>query len=303
MALTELVAESGIPTVAHHHDFSWERTRFIENCVSDILQWAYPPVAPNLHHVVINSQAREELARRRGLHATLIPNVMDFATDPTGIDEYNRNLRAQIGIAPEELFVLQPTRVIPRKGIEHAIDLVAALGERLQHGVALVISHSSGDEGEDYKEHLERYARRLGVRLLFADHRIGDSRQTLSDGSLRLSLGDAYTHADLVTYPSSVEGFGNAFLEAIYYKRPLVVSPYPVYQRDIRPLGFDVLELEQFLTPALVEQVVALLGDERRRKRMIETNYRLASRHFSYELLAEKLRSVLRQLADAATTP
>ena len=27
IALTELIAESGIPTIAHHHDFYWERTQ------------------------------------------------------------------------------------------------------------------------------------------------------------------------------------------------------------------------------------------------------------------------------------
>ena len=40
-------------------------------------------------------------------------------------------------------------------------------------------------------------------------------------------LGDP--HADLVTYPSTFEGFGNAFLEAIYYCRPIVVNTYSIY--------------------------------------------------------------------------
>ena len=31
LALTEFVAETGFPTIAHHHDFFWERKRFLVN--------------------------------------------------------------------------------------------------------------------------------------------------------------------------------------------------------------------------------------------------------------------------------
>jgi mannosylglucosylglycerate synthase len=38
IALTELIAETNIPTIAHHHDFFWERKRFLTNCVWDYLK-------------------------------------------------------------------------------------------------------------------------------------------------------------------------------------------------------------------------------------------------------------------------
>ena len=31
IALTEIIAETQIPTIAHHHDFYWERPRFSVN--------------------------------------------------------------------------------------------------------------------------------------------------------------------------------------------------------------------------------------------------------------------------------
>ena len=62
LALTEVIAETLIPTVAHHHDFYWERTRFSVNAVGDYLRMAFPPSLPNIQHVVINSAAQEELA-------------------------------------------------------------------------------------------------------------------------------------------------------------------------------------------------------------------------------------------------
>lgn len=84
LALCELIAESGIPTIAHHHDFFWERTRFMVNCVWDYLNQAFPPNLPFIRHVVINSSAAHQLAHRTGIASVLIGNVMDFFRESTG---------------------------------------------------------------------------------------------------------------------------------------------------------------------------------------------------------------------------
>ncbi len=80
--------------------------------------------------VVINSSAQNQLALRRGIGATLIPNVMNFEKPPAPPDAYAADVRSALGVAEDELFVLQPTRVVQRKGIEHAIELVARLGRK-----------------------------------------------------------------------------------------------------------------------------------------------------------------------------
>ena len=36
LAATEVIAETSIPTIAHHHDFTWERERFALNAAGDI---------------------------------------------------------------------------------------------------------------------------------------------------------------------------------------------------------------------------------------------------------------------------
>ena len=89
---------------------------------------------------------------------------------------------------------------------------------------------------------------RFGCRLipakqLLADI-IGDTRGRTADGRKIYSLQDIYPHADLVTYPSIVEGFGNAFLEAIYFRKPILVNNYSIYSFDIKPKGFDVIEMD-----------------------------------------------------------
>ncbi len=238
LALTEIIAETRIPTIAHHHDFTWERKPLIVNTVGDYISMAFPPNLPSIQHVVINSEAMHQLARRTGVSAIIVPNVMDFDNPPPDTDDYASDVRQALGLADDELFILQPTRVVQRKGIEQAIELVSRLEEKAR----LVISHASGDDGDEYQRRISEYADLLGVNLLFADHIFDDQRSTGDDGRKIYSLWDAYPHADLVTYPSMIEGFGNAFLEAIYYKRPIVVNNYAIYATDIRPKGFKVVE-------------------------------------------------------------
>ena len=82
LAIAEVVAETGIPVIAHHHDFSWERQRFAVNSVGDYLAAAFPPSLPSVRHVVINSVQAQQLATRTGLNSQVIPNVMDFDRPP-----------------------------------------------------------------------------------------------------------------------------------------------------------------------------------------------------------------------------
>jgi len=65
-----------------------------------------------------------------------------------------------------------------------------------------------------------------------------------------------------VTYPSFYEGFGNAFLEAVYFRKPVVVNTYAVYARDINPLEFKTVEMSQLITNQVVEQTRQALSDK-----------------------------------------
>lgn len=292
MALTEVIAETGLHVIAHHHDFFWERKRFLVNCIWDILNSCYPPHLPSVRHVVINSSQANQLALRTGISSTIIPNVMDFENPPPEVDEYAATVRADLGIEDDELLVLQPTRVVQRKGIEHAIELVA----RLKRKAVLVISHASGDEGYQYQHRVREYAALLGTRTIFVSDQIGDERGTTEDGRKIYRLEDVYPHADLVTYPSLQEGFGNAFLEAIYFRKPLLVNNYSIYSHDIKPLGFDVIEMDNFISNETIRVTNDVLENPQRVADMVEHNYELALRYFSYRVLESKLWYIVQSM-------
>lgn len=290
LALAEFMIESEIPTIAHHHDFYWERQRYYSFAALDYLRWAFPPLYPSIQHVVINSLAGQELGRRTGASWTLVPNVLDFKSLPTEVDEYTRDLKRDIGLDEDSVLILQPTRIVPRKGIEAAIELVKRLNLPKS---SLVISHEAGDEGYAYQQRIEEYARFLEVDLRIIADRVGDERGRDSEGRKIYSLWDIYPHADLVTYPSIYEGFGNAFVEAIYFKKPIVVNEYSIFEADIEPAGYDVIAFSEFLTEDTVSQVRQVLEDPDRLAEMVETNYMLGWRYLSYEALEEKLEQLL----------
>ncbi len=288
LALTEYIAETGMMTIAHHHDLFWERKRFLVNCVWDYLNMAFPPHLPPIRHVVINSSAANQLSLRTGISSMLVPNVMDFDNPPGAPDPYGDDVRDSLGILPDEWFFLQPTRVVPRKGIEHAIELARRIGAKAR----LVVSHASGDEGYDYEIYLHEYAQLMGVQVNFVSDIIKDKRG-MTAGHKIYTLTDIYPKSNLVTYPSDIEGFGNAFLEAVYFKRPIVVNNYSIFNIDIKPKGFEVIEFDGIITDKVVKQTLAVLEDADLAKKMCVHNYDLARRHYSYSMLERHLRTLI----------
>lgn len=288
IAVTEFLAETQMPAIAHQHDFYWERTRFSVGSVKDYLDMAFPPSLPHLHHIGINQAAIEQVSLRKGVTATLMPNVFDFDNPPPEThDPYTADIRDEIGIGQDDVLILQPTRIVPRKGIEHAIKLVGMLKD---DRYKLVISHDAGDEGHDYKHRLELMAEQEGVDLRFFAARIGEVRQVDHAGKKIYTLWDLYRHADLMTYPSTYEGFGNALLEAIYFRVPVVINRYSIYVQDIEPKGFKLLEMDGFITPGLVEKVRRVIEDAEYRDSIVNHNYRVACQYYSYTVLRRVLR-------------
>jgi glycosyltransferase involved in cell wall biosynthesis len=218
--------------------------------------------------------------------------VLDFDRPPEVSESDLAGVRKSVGLDLEDLLILQPTRVVPRKGIEHAITVVARLKDPR---CRLVVSHESGDEGAAYMKALQETAAEVAVDLRFvqtsaAGLALGVRRQPL-DGRLRLS--DVYACAQLVTYPSLYEGFGNAFLEAFYFRKPVLINRYGIWIQDIEPKGFRTIAMDGYVAREVVDRVRHILADEAAREEMTEHNYALAKRYFSFDVLRRRLRTLI----------
>jgi len=333
IALTRTMRVLRLPALAQHHDFFWERNQVSLTCRTAIeLAAKYlPPHDALARHVVINSLAQQELSRRTGLEATVVPNIFDFEAPPWQPDAYNRDLRQRIGLRDNDVFVLQATRVVARKGIELAVDFVQALNAPrrrarlsaagLYNGrpftadsrIVLVLAGYTQDDLVGYTNKLRRKIARAGIEALFIEDVVAGERSERSErqtpaGQKVYSLWDTYVFADFVTYPSLWEGWGNQFLEAVRAKLPLMLFEYPVFRADIKDKGFNVVSLGgdvagydaeglARVTPARMEaaadRAIELLTDGHLRAQAVDHNFELARQHYSMPALREYLSRLL----------
>lgn len=264
IVLARVMRDLQLPALAHNHDFYWERTGGVALTCAAAIELAdkyLPPRDPLARHVVINSLAQRELAERKGIKATVVPNVFDFDAPLWQPDDYNQDFRARIGLGENDVFILQATRIVQRKGIELAVDFVKALDSperraRLQERglydgrsfdddsriVFVLAGYAQDDVTGGYLNRLKQKVERAGIDALFIEALVGGRRQ-MRDGQKVYSLWDTYVFADFVTYPSLWEGWGNQFLEALRARLPLMLFEYPVYQADIKDKGFRVVSL------------------------------------------------------------
>ena len=321
LALWRTVRSLRLPAIAHHHDFYWEKDDYRgPTCglVRRLLSEYFPPRDPQVVHVVINRLAQEEL-RRRGIESIVIPNVLDFGQRPK-LDNFNQDFRERCGLAPGDVVLLQSTRIVRRKGIELAVDLACALSQpqfekalrrRVQarggHGeVHPVLLFPNLVEDSFYFEQLQDRISRRGVDARFVSDRVAFKRAQ-RDGEKVYSFWDTYLFADVMTYPSLQEGWGNQFLEGVWAKLPVVLFEYPVFRTDIAPLGFKYVSLgdkveqdsdglRRVPTPVLkraAKEAAGLLSSPRQYKQVVEHNYMLARRYLSLERLQELLGTVV----------
>jgi len=129
----------------------------------------------------------------------------------------------------------------------------------------------------------------MKVKVVFGSEIVNQRRDILPDGRKVYSLADAYQAADLVTYPSTIEGFGNAMLETFYYGRPIVVSTYEIFKTDIQPKGFKVIGFEDFIEEDTVQRSQEVLHNPQLSAEMASHNYQVGRRYYSYQILESHL--------------
>ena len=82
-------------------------------------------------------------------------------------------------------------------------------------------------------------------------------------------------------------------MEAIYFKKPIVVNTYSIYSIDIKPKNFKVIEIDGYVTDKAVRETIEVLKDKKLRDQMVEENYRKADTYYSYDVLYQKLKNLI----------
>lgn len=334
IALSEVIEEKKLPTINHNHDFYFEDSGEVEpTCQTswDILDKYSTPQRENVINLTINKIAQGELKKRKGIEATVVPNVFDFSQPQWTMDEYNEDFRKQIGLGLNDIVLQQATRVMDRKGIELAVDVVAALNQpevrALLEGNILYNGKSFGSSNKivllctgriekfgishDYQSLLQERADSQGVDLRFVGEVVKHSRGQKDDGRKVFSLWDSYLHSDFVSYPSYWEGWGNQLIEAVFANRPVMLFEYPVYQSDLKSSGLDVVSLggeietrdKNGLVHASLEkiqqaadEIAKILIDAERYQQIASHNFEVCKKNYSYDTLHDIISHLLKKL-------
>ena len=239
---------AGRPALLHHHDPPWQRERFAH--ITEL-----PPDDAAWRHITINRLTARQMAAR-GIHATTIQNPFDVDAAPGDRAETRRLL----GVAEDELLAAHPVRAIARKDIPRAVRVCEDLGATYW---------LTGATEEGYEFTLARALDGARCRVL---HQPAPS------------AADIYAAADVVVFTSIWEGFGNPPVEAALWRRPAVVSHYPVAE-ELRALGFGWFDPDN-LNP-LREHLAT--GDPE----PLERNRQIVEQHLSMEVIGKQIAELL----------
>ncbi len=196
---------AGRPALLHHHDLPWQRPH--------LAHFPPPPDDRAWRHVTINDLSRRELASH-GIAATTLYNSFD--PDPVPGDR--AGARTALGVAPDTLLLLQPTRALPRKNVAGGLALAAAVGATYW---------LLGPAEDGYGPELARLVAAADCPVLLESPGL----------STPIAVADAYAACDGVLLPSTWEGFGNPAIESATYRRPLAIGDYPV-AHELARFGF-----------------------------------------------------------------
>lgn len=202
--LTPLARLLGMKVVFTHHGPDYDRDKW-GRAAKAMLKLGERMGAKWANEVIVISRVIDDILRRKyGRNNCHL--VYNGVPQPqfTDAPAYFKTL----GIDPER-YVLGMCRFVPEKNLHHLVEAFSRIDAK---GCQLVLAGDTDFE-DDYSRHLKQMAKETGVVLTgFVK---GDKLHAL------------LTHARCFCLPSSHEGLPIALLEAMSYRRPVVVSDIP----------------------------------------------------------------------------
>lgn len=309
IAVYNLLTEYKIATIFHHHDFWWERSRFSQNRIESLLNKIMPPSDLGAEHVVISSYSAHILSSIKRVIPTVIPNCENFEK-ATVLDNYNSHFRKDLGFREDDILFIQPTRIVPRKRIEDSVRLVGMYGRKfpeIKNHIKFIISLYQGDElDESYIEVIKNLAHSEDVEMHLISDKVSSIRRNNEKGERIYTSRDVLLNADLAIYLPKWEGFGNAYLEAVSCRVPVVISTYLVYKTDIKSAGFENIEIRDDyneegllnIPESVLDKIHLILNNQEKRIAMTKNNFQTGIKEFGFKMLSEKLNVLLDSYTD-----
>lgn len=195
-------------------------------------------------------------------------------------------------------FVLQHTRVVPRKRIDFALRYsYELLKEMKNQGMAkamyfLVSGHDPDKMRKDLIKLNRELSKQYGIKnffLVFAEDFYDKTKLTFEEYPKIFAKLGAIT-----TYFSDVEGFGNNLLEVLASGLIPAIYEYPVYKKDIAKFKFKAIDFDKFeVTPDKIKETISFIKNKKKRMDAVNHNLEILKKHLAHSIMASELKQAI----------
>ena len=302
-------------------DIYWERELYNHPVVGFVGQMIDDYLLPdlfNVKHCVISEHAKREMIKRRGINSEILSKYIDISANSAEIPVNTQEIRRMAGAGENDLIILNPSRIVPRKAIEFSVEFVAYLnsvkkelcGKTLYNGrqfdenskIILLLYGIEENLEDGYFDRIRAEAESEGVTYCYIGDKISYERN-----ANKLSYMDAFYACDVVVVSSVLESWGSHILEKKKKKKPLVLFEYPVFSESVKKYGFrlcslgnkylDVKPLKIIQSDAVgkaVKELNVLLTDKEKADASAQKNYNICTKYFSLKILGNTLQKILK---------
>jgi mannosylglucosylglycerate synthase len=272
-------AEQGVKTIAWTHDLAAANVdyKIPSNRAFDLIRERQTRVK----YVTISEARAAEFKKLTGSEVdAIIPNGLDFAGTCAITPEVTELVRDDL---TNSIILFYPTRILERKNIAFALQIVRALCD-LGVQVRLLISGALDPHNRFSAEYF------AGLKQLAADLQIQASVAWVNDLFFvdEAQLHSLYRVADGILFPSRQEGFGLPLLEAAAYRLPVFCSNIEPL-KSIAPSGTLLFDLRD-APRNIAEKIRNSLGNDD----IFKSRKRLLSNYSAERLFREKTEPFLK---------
>lgn len=225
-------------------------------------------------HVHAISNYLADFARQMGYQKTIsvIPNGVDVTHFSQSNAEQVSRITKMHHKMPNDIWLITASRLVPKNANDIVIRAIAKLPNNVKFFIAGI--------GPD-AEMLKTLVQELGVhdRVIFLGHLSHDA------------LPDYFHAADIFIRPSRTEGFGNAFVEAMASRLPVIATTAggiaDFLKHDENGLVVGIESVDDVVT-----QVLRLMNDASLRTRLVEHAYHMVVHTYDWEIITRQMKQI-----------
>jgi mannosylglucosylglycerate synthase len=283
IAATQVVAElaeEGNRVLAWTHDLAGNNQDYAlpRNRVFDMIRERQL----GIEYVVISETRAQEFRQLTGTSAdAVVPNGLDLSAAL----ELTREVSGLLAdISPQDAILLYPTRILQRKNLGLALQILASL-QQLGFPAWLFITGAANGYSPGAQAHfasLKQQASELGVtgRIRWVnDHFFVDNAQ----------LRSLYLVSDALLFTTKQEGFGLPILEAAAFRLPIFCSDIEPLRSNLPPgsIAFDLRSSPRNISIAIAKSL--------KQDRGFLSRKLILQRHASRDLYRAKIEPLLQR--------